>query len=122
MFWCIFQYYFVLKMFIAYLWNNDSAARWFIARGLGGIYISSGKFWINGTRYTRVWEYILIWNVYFLHMINVVSQPAFAMGLGGICIMEKTLGKWRNMVGWDVYSDIIMPLKFLTSYINTLIL
>ena len=71
-------------MFIAYLWNNDSAARWLIARGLGGIYISSGKFWINGTRYTRVWEYILIWNVNFLHKNNVVSQPAFAMDLGGI--------------------------------------
>ena len=25
-------------MFIACLWNNDSAARWLIARGLGGIY------------------------------------------------------------------------------------
>ena len=62
-------------------------------------------------------EYILIWNVNFLHKINVVSQPAFAMGLE-----EKILGKWRNMVSWDVYSDIIMPLKFLTSYINTLIL
>ena len=23
-------------MFIAYLWNNDSAARWLAARGLGG--------------------------------------------------------------------------------------
>ena len=35
--------------------------------------------------------------------------------------MEKILGKLRNMVSWDVYSDIIMLLKFLTSYINTLI-
>ena len=32
---------FCLKTFIAYLQNNDSAARWLIARGLGGIYISS---------------------------------------------------------------------------------
>ena len=28
----------------------------------------------------------------FLHKNNVVSQPALAMGLGGICIMEKILG------------------------------
>ena len=41
------------------------------------------------------------------------SQHALAMGLWGICIMEKILRKWRNIVSWDVYSDIIMPIKFL---------
>ena len=51
-----------------------------------------------------------------------MSQLALAMGLGGICIMEKILGKWRNMVSWDVYSDIIMPLKFLISYVNIIVL
>ena len=33
------------------------------------------------------------------------------MGLGGICIMEKILGKLRNMVSCDVYSDIIYAFK-----------
>ena len=51
-----------------------------------------------------------------------MSEPALAMGLGGICIMENFLGKLRNMVSWDVYSDIMKSLKFLTSYINTLML
>ena len=31
-------------IFIAYIWNNDSAVDWLIARGLGVIYISPGKF------------------------------------------------------------------------------
>ena len=52
----------------------------------------------------------------------LVSLPALAMGLGGICIMDKGLRKWRNMVSLDVYIDIIMPLKFLISYINIMIL
>ena len=42
-------------MFISYPRNNDGAARWLIARGLGGhIYISSGKFLKNGTRYSSL--------------------------------------------------------------------
>ena len=52
---------------------------------------------------TRVWVYILIWNVNFLHKNNVVSQTALAMGLDGICITEKILRKWRNMVSLDIY-------------------
>ena len=44
-------------MFIAYLRKNDSAARWLIARGLGGIYISSSKFLKNGTRYSSFGVY-----------------------------------------------------------------
>ena len=51
----------------------------------------------------------------------LVSQLELAMGLGGICIIEKILRKWRNMVNLDVYSDIIMPLKFTISYINIMI-
>ena len=58
----------------------------------------------------------------FLHKNNVVSQAALAMGLGDICIMEKILGKGRNIVSWDVYSDIIMPLKFFISYLNIIVL
>ena len=38
---------------------------------------------------TRVWVYILIWNVNVLLKYNVVSLPALAKGLGVICIMEK---------------------------------
>ena len=114
-------------MFIAYLWNNDSAARWLIARGLGGIYFLEKilKKWNKITRPTRAWVYILIWNVNFVHKNNVVSQPALAIGLGplgGVCIMEKKLGKWHIMVSLDVYSYIIIPLKFLISYINIIIL
>ena len=40
------------------------------------------------------------------------------MGLWGMFTLEKILRKYRNMVSLDVYSDIIMPLKFLISYIN----
>ena len=58
-FWCIFQYYFVLKMFISYPCNNDSAARWLIARGLGGIYIFFLENFEKMEEDTRVWEYIL---------------------------------------------------------------
>ena len=48
---------------------------------------------------TRVWVYILIWNVNCLHKI-IVSQPALAIGLGGIIlrIIEKILIKWRKYV------------------------
>ena len=42
----------------------------------------------------------------------LVSLPALAMGLGGICIMDKVLRKTRNMGSLDVYIDIIMPLNF----------
>ena len=42
---------------------------------------------------TRVWEYILNYTMNFLHKNNLVSQQALAMGLEGICIMEKILGK-----------------------------
>ena len=38
-------------MFIAYLKNNDSAARWLIARGLGGIYIYSGKLYLYAGKF-----------------------------------------------------------------------
>ena len=37
--------------------NNDSAARWLIARGGGGIYISSRKCRKDGTRYSSVGVY-----------------------------------------------------------------
>ena len=47
-------------MFIAHLWNNDSAARWLIARGLGAIYIFPPENFEKMERDTRVWEYILI--------------------------------------------------------------
>ena len=46
-------------MFIAYLWNNDSAARWLIAMGLGGIYIFPLENFEKMKQDTRVWEYIL---------------------------------------------------------------
>ena len=47
-------------MFIAYLWNNDSAAWWLIARGLGaGIYIFPLENFEKMEQDTRVWEYIL---------------------------------------------------------------
>ena len=67
-----------------------------------------------------------------LWVTTISSQPRYplrqqdtyslAMGLGGIRIMEKIFRKWRNMVSLDVYSYIIMPLKFLISYINIIIL
>ena len=42
---------------------------------------------------TRVWVYILIWNVHFLHKNNaIVSLQALSKGLGGIC-------HWRNEGG-----------------------
>ena len=46
-------------MFIAYLRNNDSAARWLIVRGLGGIYIFPLENFEKMEQDTRVWEYIL---------------------------------------------------------------
>ena len=53
----------------------------------------------------------------------LVSLPALAMGLGGICIIDTVFEKIRNMVSLDVYIiDIIMPLKFLISYLNIMIL
>ena len=113
---------FCLKNVLAYLWNNDNAARWLIARGLGGIYIFPLANFEKMEQDTRVWEYILNYNINFLHKNNVVFQPALAMGLGGICIMKKNLGKWHNMVSWDVYSDIIMPLKFFIFDINIIVL
>ena len=63
--------------------------------GLGGIFIFPLEIFEKIEQGTRVWEYILILNIYFLHKSNVVSQPAVNcyMGLGGICIMEKILGK-----------------------------
>ena len=109
-------------MFISYPWNNDSAARWLIARGLGGIYIFPLENFEKIEQDTRVWKYILNYNMNFLHKNNVMSQPALSMGLGGIGIMEKILGKWRSIMSWDVYSDIIMPLKFFISYINIIVL
>ena len=54
--------------------------------------------------------------------IMLVSLPALAMGLGVICIIDKVLRRSRNMVSLDVYIVIIMPLKFLISYINIMIL
>ena len=69
------------------------SARWLIARGLGGIYIFPLENFEKVEQDTRVWEYILNLNMNFSHKNNVVSQPALAMGLGGICIMEKILGK-----------------------------
>ena len=47
-------------MFIAYLCNNDSAARWLIARGLGAyIYIFPLENFEKMEQDTRVWVYIL---------------------------------------------------------------
>ena len=46
-------------MFISYPRNNDSAARWLIARGLGGIYIFPLENFEKMEQDTRVWEYIL---------------------------------------------------------------
>ena len=46
-------------MFIVYLWNNDSAARWLIARVLGGIHIFPLENFEKMEPDTRVWEYIL---------------------------------------------------------------
>ena len=53
-------------MIIAYLCNNDSAARWLIARGLGAyiyiyiyIYIYPLENFEKMEQDTRVWEYIL---------------------------------------------------------------
>ena len=66
-----------------------SAARWLIARGLGGIYIS-----------LRKWNKILEFGCIFLFEMFIsyiktmlVSLPALTMGLGGICIMDKVLRK-----------------------------
>ena len=42
-----------------------------------------------------------------------MSKPTLAMSLGGMFTLEKILRKQRNMVSLDVYSDIVMPLKFL---------
>ena len=68
-------------------------ARWLIAKGLGGIYILS-KFFL------RKWNKILEFGCIFLSemfisyiKIMLVSLPALAMGLGGICIMDKGLRK-----------------------------
>ena len=46
-------------MFISYPWNNDSAARWLIARGLGGTYIFFLENFEKMEQDTRVSEYIL---------------------------------------------------------------
>ena len=61
-----------------------SAARWLIARGLGGIYISLRNF-------LKKWNKILEFGCIFLFemfisyiKIMLVSLPALAMGLGGI--------------------------------------
>ena len=35
--------------------------------------------------------------------------------------LEKILRKQRNMVSLDVYSDIVMPLKFLIFYIKIIL-
>ena len=112
-------------MFIAYLWMIASAAQWFIVKGLmGHIYFVE-----NFLKTTREKNNILQLGCIFLFemfisylKIILVSLPALAMGLGGICIMDKVLRKWRIMVSLDVYIDIIMPLKFLISYINIMIL
>ena len=72
--------------------NHDSAARWLIAWGFGA-YIFPRENFEKMEQDTRVWVYILICSVNFLHKNNVMSQPALAMGLGGICIMEKILRK-----------------------------
>ena len=53
-------------MFIAYLWNNDSAARCLIAMVLGGIYI-------------LVWVYFFFETFLSYIKIMLVSQPSFAM-------------------------------------------
>ena len=88
-------------MFIAYLWNNDSAARWLIAWSLGGyIYISSEKILKKWNKILEFGSIFWIRNMNFLHKNNVVSQPALAMGLRGICIMEKIL--WENDAIWWV--------------------
>ena len=67
-------------MFIAYLRNIDSAARWLNAMGLGA-YIFPRDHFKEIEQDTRVWVYILICNVHFLHKNNVMSQPALAMAL-----------------------------------------
>ena len=77
-------------MFIGYLWNNDSTARWLIARGLGAIYIFPLENFIEMEQNSRVWVYILIWNVNFWHKNIVVTQPVLAMGLGGNPHRRKT--------------------------------
>ena len=68
-----------------------SAARWLIARGLGGIglYISSRK-------WNKILEFgcIFIFEMFISYIkIILVSLRALAMGLGGICIMDKLLRK-----------------------------
>ena len=77
----------------------------------------------------RKWNKILEFGCIFLSemfisyiKIMLVSLPALVMGLGGICNMDKVLRKWRDMLSLDVYIDIIMPLKYLISYINIMIL
>ena len=38
--------------------------------------------------------------------IMLVSLPALAMGLGGICIIDTVFEKIRNMVSLDVYNTL----------------
>ena len=69
-------------MFIAYLWIIASAARWLIARGLGGIYFVE-KIFEKIEQDTRVWVHILIWNVHFLHKNNASFATSTYYGLRG---------------------------------------
>ena len=72
-------------MFIVYLWMIASASPMVkIARGLGGIYISS-NFFEKMEQDTRVWVYILIWNIHFLHKNNasVAARNYYGFRWGG---------------------------------------
>ena len=80
-------------MFIAYLWMITGAARWLIARGLGDIYISS-KFFLRKCDKILEFGCIFLFEMFISYIkIMIVSLPALAMGLGGICIMGKVLRK-----------------------------
>ena len=97
-----------------------SAAWWFNARGLGSIYIWSRKF-LKKWNKTLEFGCIFLFEKFISYIkIMLMLLPALAMGLGGICIIDTVFEK--NMVSLDVYIDIIMPLKFLISYINIMIL
>ena len=54
-----------------------------IARGLGGIYLSLKKFFEKMKQDTRVWVYILILNVHFLHKNNTCVAASTYYGFKG---------------------------------------
>ena len=90
-FWIVLVY--ILMLFclniVHCLQNLDSAARWLIAWGLGAYIFPRGNF-EKMEHNTRVWGYILICSVNFLHKNNIMSQPGLAMP-PSICIMEKMM-------------------------------